>query len=80
MCMVVYRFQDFVGLEYNNSTCQMFVLFNCHVHEENISQLKKQLQNVEEALDATRQSGKNEEHKSNLLLAEKVCGVVQFCC
>lgn len=41
-------------------------------NKENITQLKKQLQNVEEALEATRQSSKNEEHKSNQLLAEKV--------
>lgn len=52
--------------------CQSFVSFICHVHKENISQLKNQLKNVEEALEATRQSGKNEEHKSNQLLAEKV--------
>lgn len=41
-------------------------------NKENITQLKKQLQNVEEALEATRHSSKNEEHKSNQLLAEKV--------
>jgi len=41
-------------------------------NKENLTQLKKQLQNVEEALEATRQSSKNEEHKSNQLLAEKV--------
>ena len=48
---------------------------------ENISQLKRQLQNVEETLEATRQSGKNEEHKSNLLLAGKVWAAVYllFC-
>ena len=40
--------------------------------KENNSQLKKQLQNLEEALESTRQSAKNEEHKSNLLIAEKV--------
>ncbi|KAJ7371526.1 hypothetical protein OS493_024866 [Desmophyllum pertusum] len=39
--------------------------------KENVSQLKKQLQNVEEAFEGTRQSGKNEEHKSNQLIAEK---------
>lgn len=39
---------------------------------ENINQLKKQLQNVGEALEETRQTGKNKEHKTNQLLAEKV--------
>ena len=43
-----------------------------HKNKENVSQLKKQLQNVEEAFEATRLSSKNEEHKSNQLLAEKV--------
>ena len=43
-----------------------------YINKENLTQLKKQLQNVEEALEATRQSSKNEEHKSNQLLAEKV--------
>ena len=52
--------------------CQSSVSFLCHVRKENISQLKNQLKNVEETLEATRQSGKNEEHKSNQLLAEKV--------
>lgn len=48
-------------------------------NKENISQLKKQLQNVEEALEATRQSSKNEEHKSNQLLAEKVHYMMHCC-
>ncbi|XP_020628838.1 coiled-coil domain-containing protein 171-like isoform X1 [Orbicella faveolata] len=46
--------------------------------KENITQLKKQLQNVEEALEATRQSSKNEEHKSNQLLAEKENMILQL--
>jgi len=46
--------------------------------KENNSQLKKQLQNLEEALESTRQSAKNEEHKSNLLIAEKVKKLSHF--
>ena len=47
-------------------------ILTCLIWTENINQLKKQLQNVGEALEETRQTGKNEEHKTNQLLAEKV--------
>ena len=57
-------------LDYNNTYQKVFP-FTC-TKKENITQLKKQLQNVEEVLEATRQSSKNGEHKSNQLLAEKV--------
>ena len=50
----------------------VIVVFFLNLIKENNSQLKKQLQNLEEALESTRQSAKNEEHKSNLLIAEKV--------
>ena len=40
--------------------------------KENIDQLKKQLQNAEETLAATRHAAKNEKHQSNQHLAEKV--------
>ena len=51
---------------------RLFLSHDLYKNKENITQLKKQLQNVEEALEATRHSSKNEEHKSNQLLAEKV--------
>ena len=63
--------QDCVVLDYNNAY-QLVFPFICTKQKENITHLKKQLQNVEEALEATRQSSKNGEHKSNQLLAEKV--------
>ena len=50
----------------------LVIVFFLNLIKENNSQLKKQLQNLEEALESTRQSAKNEEHKSNLLIAEKV--------
>ena len=50
----------------------------CFLIKENNSRLKKQLQNLEEALESTRQSAKNEEHKSNLLIAEKVKKLSHF--
>ena len=53
---------------FNSCYCCFFL----NLIKENNSQLKKQLQNLEEALESTRQSAKNEEHKSNLLIAEKV--------
>ena len=59
----------------------VIVVFFLNLIKENNSQLKKQLQNLEEALESTRQSAKNEEHKSNLLIAEKVKKKSAiFCC
>ena len=58
------------------NSCYCFFFFN--LIKENNSQLKKQLQNLEEALESTRQSAKNEEHKSNLLIAEKVKKLSHF--
>ena len=52
--------------------------FFLNLIKENNSQLKKKLHNLEEALESTRQSAKNEEHKSNLLIAEKVKKLSQF--
>ena len=56
----------------------VLLLFFFNLIKENNSQLKKQLQNLEEALESTRQSAKNEEHKSNLLIAEKVKKLSHF--
>ena len=46
--------------------------------KENIDQLKKQLQNAEETLAATRHAAKNEKHQSNQHLAEKVHCIADF--
>ena len=62
---------------FNSCYCCFFL----NLIKENNRQLKKQLQNLEEALESTRQSAKNEEHKSNLLIAEKVKKKSAiFCC
>ena len=55
-----------------NSIFNSGYCFFLNLIKENNSQLKKKLHNLEEALESTRQSAKNEEHKSNLLIAEKV--------
>lgn len=46
--------------------------------KENASQLKRQLQNAEETLAATRHSAKNEEQKCSQLLAEKENMILQL--
>lgn len=46
--------------------------------KENIDQLKKQLQNAEETLAATRHAAKNEKHQSNQHLAEKENMILQL--
>ena len=56
----------------------LVIVFFLNLIKENNSQLKKQLQNLEEALESTRQSAKNEEHKSDLLTAEKVKKLIHF--
>ena len=56
----------------------LVIVFFLNLIKENNSQLKKKLHNLEEALESTRQSAKNEEHKSNLLIAEKVKKLSQF--
>ena len=81
---VVYALPHFPLQHVNHSYSPVFlilviVFFN--LIKENNSQLKKQLQNLEKALESTRQSAKNEEHKSNLLIAEKVTkNSANFCC